>query len=154
VHIRSDDREALDSSFFSRLQDRTIPARRSRRRRLGVLFEFVRPQFGVEAGLSTRVRLGRRSACILCYHVGMNQQAESRQYTIRGIPREVDRALRQKAAQRKQSLNQVILDELAMATVGHQQRADFSDLVGRWVPDPAFDEILSAQRQIDWDKWK
>ena len=84
----------------------------------------------------------------------MKQQARPIQYTIRGIPREVDRVLRQKAAQRKQSLNQVILDELTVATVGGQQRADFSDLVGRWTPDPAFDEILAAQRQIDWDKWR
>ena len=84
----------------------------------------------------------------------MKQQARPIQYTIRGIPREVDRALRQKAAQRKQSLNHVILDELTVATVGRQQRADFSDLVGRWTPDPAFDEILAAQRQIDWDKWR
>jgi hypothetical protein len=84
----------------------------------------------------------------------MNQQAKLVQYTIRGIPREVDRALRQKAAQRKQSLNQVILEELTLATVGHRQLADFSDVVGGWIPDPAFDEIMSAQRQIDWDKWK
>ena len=84
----------------------------------------------------------------------MKRQANSVQYTIRRIPREVDRLLRQKAAQRKQSLNQVILDELTVATVGGKQRADFSDLAGRWNPDPAFDEILAAQRQIDWDKWK
>jgi hypothetical protein len=83
----------------------------------------------------------------------VNKQAEPIQYTIRGVPREVDRFLRRQAAQRKKSLNQVILDELAVATVG-QRRADFSDLVGRWTPDPAFDEILAAQRQIDRDKWK
>ena len=76
------------------------------------------------------------------------------QYTIRGVPAEVDRALRQKAARRQQSLNQVILDELTLATVAGKQRADFSDLVGQWSPDPAFDEILAAQRQVDWDKWK
>jgi hypothetical protein len=84
----------------------------------------------------------------------MNRQAESIQYTIRGIPREVDRILRQKAARRKLSLNQVILDELTVATVARKQRADFSDLAGRWTPDPAFDEILAAQRRIDRDKWK
>lgn len=84
----------------------------------------------------------------------MKPQAESVQYTVRGVPREVDRALRQKAARRKQSLNQVILDELAEATIGRKMRADFSDVTGRWIPDPAFDEILAAQRQIDWDKWK
>lgn len=84
----------------------------------------------------------------------MKSQAEPIQYTVRGVPREVDHILRQKAAQRKQSLNQVILDELTVATVGRKQRADFSDLVGQWTPDPAFDEILASQRQIDWDKWK
>ena len=83
----------------------------------------------------------------------MKEQAPI-QYTIRGIPREVDRALRQKAERRKQSLNQVILDELVEATIGRKRRADFSDLVGRWAPDPAFDEIMAAQRQIDWDRWK
>lgn len=81
-------------------------------------------------------------------------QAESVQYTIRGIPPEVDRFLRQKAARRKQSLNQLIVEELTSATIGGQRRADFSDLVGRWTPDPAFDEILASQRQVDWDKWK
>jgi hypothetical protein len=76
------------------------------------------------------------------------------QYTVRGVPAEVDRALRRKATQRQQSLNQLIVDELTLATVGSRQRADFSDLVGQWTPDSAFDEILAAQRQIDWDKWK
>ena len=76
------------------------------------------------------------------------------QYTIRGVPREVDRILRRKAAQRKQSLNQVILDELIKTAIGNPQRADFTRLVGKWTPDPEFDETLAAQRQIDWDKWK
>ena len=84
----------------------------------------------------------------------MKQQADSRQYTIRGVPPEVDVFLRRKAAQQKLSLNQLIVDELTLATIGRGRRADFSDLVGRWTPDPAFDEILGAQRQIDWDKWK
>lgn len=83
----------------------------------------------------------------------MKEQAPI-QYTIRGIPREVDRALRQKAARRKRSLNQIILEELTEATIGSRPKADFSDVTGRWTPDPAFEEILAAQRQIDWDKWK
>lgn len=84
----------------------------------------------------------------------MKGQAESVQYTIRGVPREVDRVLRKRAAKRKQSLNQVILEELTVATIGSKHHADFSDIVSGWTPDPAFDEILAAQRQIDWDKWK
>ena len=75
------------------------------------------------------------------------------QYTIRGVPQEVDRVLRQKAAQRKQSLNQVLLQALSDATEGRRCAVDFSDLVGKWTPDPSFDKIIAAQRQIDPDKW-
>jgi hypothetical protein len=46
----------------------------------------------------------------------------------------------------------VILDELSRATVGLKRKADFSDLVGKWTPDPEFDEIIASQRQIDWDR--
>lgn len=76
------------------------------------------------------------------------------QYTVRGVPPEVDIALRQKAAKRQVSLNQLIVDELSEAAMGAKNRADFSDLVGKWTPDPAFDEILAAGRQVDRDKWK
>jgi hypothetical protein len=76
------------------------------------------------------------------------------QYTIRGVPGEVDRVLRQRAKQRGDSLNQLLVDELTMATVGHPKLADFTDLVGQWTPDPGFDEILASQRRIDPDKWK
>ena len=81
-------------------------------------------------------------------------QVQTVQYTVRGVPPEVDRALRKKAAQLKISLNQVVVDELTRATIGRPRRADFSGLVGKWTPDPAFDEIMAAQRQIDWEKWK
>ena len=89
-----------------------------------------------------------------CYRVGMKQKARSVQYTLRGVPPEVDRALRRKAAERKQSLNQLVIDELVAAAVGEKRRADFSDLVGKWTPDPAFDEIMASQRRIDHEKWK
>ncbi|MGA2879861.1 MAG: hypothetical protein ABSG13_12995 [Bryobacteraceae bacterium] len=88
----------------------------------------------------------------------MNLQAtvkhELVQYTIRGVPVEVDRVLRKKAAQLKLSLNQVVIDELTRATIGRTRKADFSELVGQWTPDPAFDEVIASQRQIDWSKWK
>ena len=93
-------------------------------------------------------------ACILRYHVGMKPQARKVQYTIRGVPAEVDRALRGKAARRKLSLNQIIIEELTAVTTGLRKRADFHDIAGQWTPDPAFDEIIAHQRQIDPDKWK
>ena len=84
----------------------------------------------------------------------MRKQARDIQYTIRGIPEEVDRALRRKAALRKLSLNQIIVEELTAGTTGVRKRADFHDVAGQWTPDPAFDEIIATQRQIDPDKWK
>jgi hypothetical protein len=84
----------------------------------------------------------------------MRKQAPLVQYTVRGVPREVDIALRRKASKRKVSLNQIIVEELSEAAMGAKIRADFSDLVGKWTPDAAFDEILAAARQIDRDKWK
>ncbi|MBM3725590.1 MAG: hypothetical protein FJW40_09220 [Acidobacteria bacterium] len=76
------------------------------------------------------------------------------QYTVRGIPEEVDRALRRKAAQRKLSLNQIILEELSAGMTVARKRVDFRDIAGQWTPDAAFDEAMSAQRQIDPDKWR
>ena len=84
----------------------------------------------------------------------MKAQAKDIQYTIRGIPPEVDQALRRRAALRRMSLNQVIVEELTAGTTGVRKRADFHDLAGHWTPDPGFDEIIAAQRQIDPDKWK
>ena len=78
----------------------------------------------------------------------------SHQYSVRGVPPEVDALLRKKAARTKRSLNQVIVEELTRATVGSPRKADFTDLVGCWKRDPGFDRTLASQRQIDWDKWK
>jgi hypothetical protein len=84
----------------------------------------------------------------------MSKQASLVQYTVRGVPREVDIVLRRKAAKRKVSLNRMIVEELSEAAIGARNRADFSDLVGKWTPDPAFDETIAAGRRIDRDKWK
>jgi hypothetical protein len=74
----------------------------------------------------------------------MKEKSGTIRYTIRGVPPDVDHKLRKKAARRKQSLNQVILDELAKATVGQTPKASFSNLVGTWTADPEFDEIVAA----------
>jgi hypothetical protein len=83
----------------------------------------------------------------------MKMQAKT-QFTLRGVPQPVDSALRLKAKHRKQSLNQLILDELTRATVRRQPTADFSDLVGKWTPDAAFEQAVASQRQVDLEKWK
>ena len=83
----------------------------------------------------------------------MTRQPQTIRYTVRGIPPEVDRALRRKAAARKQSLNRIIVETLTAATCGARNRVDFRDLVGHWTPDEAFDDVVSSQRRIDSDKW-
>ncbi|MEK7403728.1 MAG: hypothetical protein AAB225_01340 [Acidobacteriota bacterium] len=83
--------------------------------------------------------------------------AESRvQYTIRGIPRDVDQALRKKAHQRSTSLNRLLVEELTNA-VGASLKRNFRSLkplAGRWKEDPEFDRVLAEQRQIDWSLWR
>ncbi len=78
------------------------------------------------------------------------------QYTIRGIPPDVDQALRRKAHQRKISLNQLLVEELANATGASSKRRyrSLKPLAGRWKEDPEFDRILADQRQIDWSLWR
>ena len=76
------------------------------------------------------------------------------QYTVRGVPSEVDYMLRERARATNQSLNQIIVAELTRATIGNERKADFSDVVGKWTLDEAFDATIAAQRQIDWEKWK
>jgi hypothetical protein len=83
----------------------------------------------------------------------MKQQASTR-YTIRGVPAEVDAALRRKAKRRRISLNRLLVEELAAVASVAAPKADYSDLVGVWQPDAAFDEIIADQRKIDRRKWK
>jgi plasmid stability protein len=81
------------------------------------------------------------------------------QYTIRNIPKEVDRALRRRAKQQGRSLNEVLLDALAVgAGVRSNGEAvkyrDLSDIAGSWVEDPEFDKIMAEQDQVDPRDWE
>ncbi len=74
------------------------------------------------------------------------------QYTIRNIPRKIDKALRAKAKAEGKSLNAAALDalEAALGVAGRPvKRRDLSFLAGSWVEDPAFDEAIREQRRID-----
>ena len=88
----------------------------------------------------------------ICNHVGM--KAHAIQYTIRGVPKEVDRALRDLAQRRKISLNEAVIEGLTKSTVGHRQVSDFSKFLGMMDPDDAFDGALKAQREISEEDWK
>ena len=78
------------------------------------------------------------------------------QYTVRGIPREVDKVLRRRAHQRGISLNRLLIEELSAAGGGLQGRRYrlLKDLGGRWQDDREFDRILAEHRRIDRDLWK
>ncbi|HEX7480719.1 MAG TPA: hypothetical protein VF331_23160 [Polyangiales bacterium] len=79
------------------------------------------------------------------------------QYTLRGVPRALDRALRQRAKREKKSLNTVALQVLAEA-VGidspQRKRRTLADLAGSWAEDRAFDESVADQRRVDLELWR
>ncbi len=82
----------------------------------------------------------------------MPKDTTKSQYTIRGIPASVDRALRARARREGRSLNEVALEALR-ASVGEGADAalkhDLDDLIGTWAEDPAFDAAIQEQDQVD-----
>ena len=79
------------------------------------------------------------------------------QYTIRGVPHEVDQALRKKANRRRISLNRLLVEELTNATGAQAPERTYrslQSLAGRWKEDPKFERVLEEQRRIDWSLWR
>ena len=78
------------------------------------------------------------------------------QYTVRGIPAPLDRALRALAKKEKKSLNQVAMEALQKAiTPGAAKRhSDLDEFIGTWVEDPEFDKAIAEQDQIDEEMWR
>ena len=79
------------------------------------------------------------------------------QYTLRNIPREVDRALRLRAKREGKSLNQVAVEALAHgAGVSKEpvRRRDLTHIAGSWAEDPEFDAALRDQDRVDPELWK
>ena len=79
------------------------------------------------------------------------------QYTVRKVPRTVDKAIRRRARARGQSLNQVAVEALASG-LGVEKSdmpvRDLSDIAGTWADDPTFDAALAAQDRVDRARWK
>ncbi|HVC35867.1 MAG TPA: hypothetical protein VNE40_00250 [Candidatus Dormibacteraeota bacterium] len=87
------------------------------------------------------------------------------QYTIRGVPSEVDSKLRRLANLRSQSLNQVVLEQLSSNKVNSPQKStditkskvntDFDDLFGTITPlEPEVEAALSSQRAVRPKDWQ
>ena len=79
------------------------------------------------------------------------------QYTLRNVPEEVDRTLRERAHRERRSLNDVALEALRQGAGLARtpvRRRDLSDLAGSWVEDPETDRALEQQRRIDDELWR
>ncbi len=81
-------------------------------------------------------------------------KAHSVQYTIRGVPENVDKVLREEAKKRQISMNKLIVDELS-ASVGKKKGENpFMKYVGSIPHDEATETLLWEQRQVDPEDWK
>jgi hypothetical protein len=78
------------------------------------------------------------------------------QYTIRGVPPEVDAAIRRRARAAGTSLNQAANEALAdgAGIGGVRPRRDLRDIAGSWKRDRATEEALAAQDVIDETLWR
>ncbi len=79
------------------------------------------------------------------------------QYTLRNVPKSLDRALREQARSQNKSLNDIVLEALrrALGLEGEPLvQRDLSDVVGTWQEDPELDRVLAEQRRIDPEAWK
>jgi hypothetical protein len=79
------------------------------------------------------------------------------QYTLRGIPPAVDKALRERAKREGKSLNEVTVEAIADGLglgVSDFVRRDLSDVAGSWKKDAAVEAALAAQDRVDEGLWK
>jgi len=77
-------------------------------------------------------------------------------YTIRGVPREVDEALRDRARREGKSLAEVAIDLLAVALglkEEHVRQRDLHDVAGTWVGDAETEAAFEDQRRSDPELW-
>jgi hypothetical protein len=93
------------------------------------------------------------------YGAGMlrKRRSAATQYTIRNVPKVVDRALRRSASRQKKSLNEVAVEALARGAGVDREASEHHDvdfLFASWVEDSAVDRALADQRAIDADLWK
>jgi len=79
------------------------------------------------------------------------------QYTVRGVPEALDRAIRRRARAEGKSLNEVAVDALADGLgLGGEvvPLRDLSDIVGTWKKEASVEAALAAQDVVDESLWK
>lgn len=73
------------------------------------------------------------------------------QYTVRGVPSHVDRALRRRASQLlRDALTKEAGADMAAPALHH----DLDALAGAWDEDPEFDRAIADQHRIDEAMWR
>ena len=90
---------------------------------------------------------------LIIYIAGM----KTTQYTIRNIPEQVDRLVRQQAKKTHESLNAVLLAVLKRGIGVADEPVEYHDLdelAGSWVADPDIDAAMAAFESIDEELWK
>jgi hypothetical protein len=78
-----------------------------------------------------------------------------RQYTLRGVPADVDRALRRQAQAEGRSLNEVAIDALRRGA-GVPEPAAYDDLdalIGGWQEDATVEQAMARQDEVDPELW-
>jgi hypothetical protein len=79
------------------------------------------------------------------------------QYTLRGIPKSMDEAIRERAKALGKSLNEVAVEALADGLGLRDEdivRRDLSDVVGTWRREAAVEAALADQDGVDHALWK
>jgi len=81
--------------------------------------------------------------------------------TLRNLPSDLDKTIRQRARRKRVSVNKAVIGLLEAHLAPAKKKAadlyhDLDDLCGAWSEDAAdaFDEALAKQRSIDPDVWK
>lgn len=89
------------------------------------------------------------------YNVGM-KSTQKKQYTVRNLEPELDKALREQSQKTGKSLNEVVLETLKKGVGLGGVPFLFNDLdflSGSWQPDPECEEAIQLQHQIDTNLW-
>jgi hypothetical protein len=79
------------------------------------------------------------------------------QYTLRKIPKHLDRALRARAKLESKSLNEVAVEAIGRGlglTDKPVKLRDLADISGTWCSDKKTDVALEEQREIDPELWR
>jgi hypothetical protein len=79
------------------------------------------------------------------------------QYTVRSVPRRLDKQIRQKAATEHKSMNNVLLESLEHGLgLGDEKplHHDLDSFYGRWQKDAGFDKAMKEFDRVDAELWQ